>query len=1228
MRPCQLRVPVAVGFLVLMAFVHAGAATIQRHLDFTQPSVMGRGTTCLISIEGLPEFGDPGEPVLPSLPLHILLPQGEAIAGVSAVAAGEDEIELDWPPEWGQPQAPLSLWDQHHRVLADPAIYESNDPFPAARAVHVTTETYRGYNIAFLRVYPVRYVGAESKIVFASNITLTIETGPAQQALSRSQGSLRPGVGIDRAKVLSLVDEDDLLSSYRPVTDRAPLSALVDPAETYPMVIITNSMFEPAFQVLKEAKDQRGLRTRIVLISDIVWGYEGQDLQERIRKFIKDAYLFWETEYVLLGGDDEYIPHRGFYAEILPYVTDNDIPADLYYGALDGTWNDDGDGRWGEPAEADLLPEVSVARASVGSLTEATNFVNKVVRYETAPVTSQIKIAQMAGELVYDEPTWGGDEKDEIKDGSSAHGFTTVGFPPSYTVHTLYDRDLYPGEWTKWDLIDLLNSGRHLVNHAGHCINWLCMKISTSDIPGSFTNDGISNSYLVIYAHGCYSAAFDNRTTDGSYVGDAVAEYFTFIENGAVAYIGNTRYGCGFHGDTRSAAQYFDRQFFDAVFGEDITVIGDAFDDSKTDNIPYIDFRGMRWTYYTNTLIGDPSMDIWTDTPGVLAVSGPEVVHVGENEIEVTVTDGSLPIEGARVTVLTDSTFGSWGHTDGDGIARLDPAADTPGSCYVAVSAHNCYSRLDTVPVEDAATALVMIEGVTLDDDDSGASSGDSDGAVDAGETIEVVVALRNVGGTAAQGVSGVLRSSDPYVSVVDSSGTYANIPPGEVVHPVWSYVFEVLPSAPDSHEVAFELEAAYLDTSVGRHFDVTLSAPLLEVRGAAARDTLGGNGDGCLEAGETLELVLTLANRGSDGAAGIDVVIGEADPYAVVTADSAWVAQIPAGGEAETSPPYVITLTPECPEFHIIDLEVTIRRADGVEVTDSTWVYVGGSLEDDFETADPGWTHTELIPGFLDEWHMETHRNHTPGGAYSWKFGGTASQGYAHYGYAGLMTPELCLGSNASLTLWHWIQAELESGNYASDGGIVEISTDGGETWAQINPVGGYPHRIYPGTSTPIPPETPCFGWTDDWTQIEFDLAAYPGRARLRFTFGGGEHFGGEEGWYIDDVVVTDDYASVRVDEDLAGAVPARFALYPVSPNPTRGDIAVRFDVPRASRVLIQAFDIRGRRIERVTDSAFAPGRHSVTWKPSGHLAPGIYFIRMQAPDFDHTRKLIYRGH
>jgi hypothetical protein len=1228
MYTCRCVISILLTFVMVVALaVVCRAETIVRHVDVPRPVITCSDDRCGLFIDGFPSFGNPGEPVLPTYTLSILLPQGEEVAGLEVNAGETEEIEVDLPLEWGQPQAPLSMDAAWEAALADPSIYESARPYPAAQAVHVTTQTYRGYNIAFLRIYPLRYVGGDKVLLYSSSIEITMETSPSGPLLVRSLGTLRDGAFRDIAEVENLVDDMSAARSYAAERHPKLLGALVEPGDSYPYVILTNATLKPVFEALKDHRDRRGVRTRIVRIQEIVWNYEGADLQERIRKFIRDAYLNWETEYVLLGGDDEIIPHRGLYAEILPYVTDNDIPADIYYAALDGTWNDDYDARWGEPGEDDLLPEVSVARASVSTVTEATNFVNKIIRYETAPVVGQIKIAQTAGELVYvddGEPTWGADEKDEVKDGSSAHGFTTAGFPPSFTVHTLYDRDLYPDEWSGADLISLMNSGRHLINHAGHCINWMCMKISTSQIPTSFTNDGITNSYLVIYAHGCYSAAFDNRTTDGSYVGDAVAEYFTYIENGAVSYIGNTRYGCGFHGDTRSAAQYYDRQFFDALFGEGITAIGKAQDDSKIDNIPYIDFRGMRWTYYTLTLIGDPAMDIWTDTPGSLSVSMPEAVYVSENEVVIGVTDGSLPVPGARVSIYGDSSYCCHGYTDETGFVYLDPDAAQPGSLYVAVLAHNFYAHLDTLSVVDAAHALVVIETFTIDDDDSGGSSGNSDGRVDAGETIESPVSLRNVGLNPATDVSGTLRTADPYVTLIDSSRGCPDIPPGDVATPIMGYIYDVSPSIPDSHLIEFTLEVAYSDTSVVRHFSTPACAPLLYVISLAVGDTLHGNGDGCIEAGETVELALSLVNLGSGGGSGVSIELSENDAYATIGAGSAYVASIAPGGQAVASPACLVTILPDCPAHHRLDLNVAMESANGRQMTDSTAVYVGGLVDQSFESGTSGWTHTDIVKGFVDQWHLEGYRNHTAGGTYCWKFGGPGPEGYAHYAHGALMTPQLCLGTNATLTFWHWIQVELEGGDYASDGGIVEVTTDGGKTWGQITPAGGYPHRIYPGTSTPIPPETPCFAWTNDWTQVQFDLASYQGPVRIRFNFGGGEHFESEEGWYVDDITVTDDMASVILDDEDLNVVPVRFAITSVNPNPVSSDVAIAFDVPYTSSVSIKAFDIRGRLLGTIAEGIFAAGRHSETWRLGPEHSPGVYFIRMRAPGFTQTKKLV----
>jgi hypothetical protein len=1223
LRAVHLKIIVAASICVICAllslFAPVKAAVLTETLDFPLPEIEYHDNSCIVRMLEMPTPANPGEPLLPVYGLRMLLPQGEEVVGVRANILRSEEIPIAAPLACGQRQVRLSQAPPVEETLPDEAIYGGEAEFPGRRAIHVTTQTWRGYNIAFLNVYPVVYEPGEDVLICATRMEVAVETAPSARMLTRSMGTLRAGVSKD-AKVLSgMAPADGAADSYVAAPAVPVFGGLVDGEETYPLVIITNFFLKPLFEPLKEYKDSTGLRTAIVHVGEINSNYSGADMQEKIRNFIKDAYENWETEYVILGADREWIPARGLYATASG-DTDPDIASDLYYAALDGSWNDDEDEFWGEPGEDDLIPEVSVGRLSVGDSVEVVNLVNKILKYERTPVSDQIRSGQTVGEVIA-ATTYGADYMNEIRDGSSAHGYTTVGLPGGFEVDSLYDRDYYPVEWDKYDLASRLNSGRHIVNHIGHCSLYSALKLDNDDVDTMFTNEGDSTSYFILYTQGCYAGSFDNRDRYGDHLyDDCIGERFTLIENGAVAFIGNSRFGYYSTGNTRGASQYFHRQFFDAVFGEGITAIGPAHDDSRVDNIPYIEYEAMRWVYYTVNLLGDPSMDIWTDVPESLSVDHPDTVYAFENEVAIEVSDGFNPVAGARVSLFAGDIFSS-GFTGGDGVCVLDPLVEAPGQLYLSVTAHNFHSYIDSISIAVAGEALVTLEGFTADDDTTGVSSGNSNQEVDAGETIESQVALRNAGQDTAYNVTARISTANPYVSLIDSTGTYGDIPPDSVVSPSWSFAYSILPSCPDSEMAAFDLSVDYGDTNVIRHMEVAVHAPVLAITAISVADTLSGNGDGCIEAGEAFEVVFGLKNTGSGEARGICVTIAESDMYVLLDADSAWVDTIAVDSTAWTTPSYVVSLSPECPEFHEIGLSVTFSFESGRQAGDSTVVYVGGSLEDDFEDGEGGWTHTNVWPTYADNWHLEDYRNHTPDGTYSWKFGGPGSANYSNYAYGELVTPEICLGSNSEMTFWQWVDTEMLTQKVAWDGGIVEISTDGGESWTQIAPVGGYPHKIYGDSHCPLPANTPCFGSSGGWTQVQFNLSAYEGRVKVRFVFGSGA-VATDEGWYIDDIIITDDFASVDIDP--GGVTPDRFALHALSPNPVASATAVVFDVPNISRVKIEVYDVRGRVVATIADGVFQPARYRLDWGAADRLSPGVYFVAMDTPTFRQTRKAI----
>jgi len=176
-----------------------------------------------------------------------------------------------------------------------------------------------------------------------------------------------------------------------------------------------------------------------------------------------------------------------------------------------------------------------------------------------------------------------------------------------------------------------------------------------------------------------------------------------------------------------------------------------------------------------------------------------------------------------------------------------------------------------------------------------------------------------------------------------------------------------------------------------------------------------------------------------------------------------------------------------------------------------------------DGETGDEGWTHGPLAPGGVDQWHASTYRNHTPGGSRAWACATPTGSDYADGMDAALYVPALELPADAQLRFFHWIDAENSAFHqgWAYDGGIVELSADGGATWEALSPVGGYPYLVRAGSSPgAYPVGTPIFSGSDGWREERFDLAGHEGPAILRFRFGSDSCIG-FEGWYVDDVRV-----------------------------------------------------------------------------------------------------------
>ncbi len=66
------------------------------------------------------------------------------------------------------------------------------------------------------------------------------------------------------------------------------------------------------------------------------------------------------------------------------------------------------------------------------------------------------------------------------------------------------------------------------------------------------------------------------------------------------------------------------------------------------------------------------------------------------------------------------------------------------------------------------------------------------------------------------------------------------------------------------------------------------------------------------------------------------------------------------------------------------------------------------------------------------------------------------------------------------------------------------------------------------------------------------------------------------------------------------------------VAPNPSRGDARVRLELPAASEVSVEVYDLLGRRVATLAQGSYGPGVH--TLELPGSVAAGTYLVRLQA--------------
>jgi hypothetical protein len=861
---------VLVVLVMLAAARDASALTLEREirLDPARVRIGARhGVTTVEAVGGTHEYA-PGRPDLPWVSERVDLPSGMKVTAVEvlevATEPGVQAARLATAPVVRPGAGPLER-------TAEDARYYGKDGFQPEKLVELGHQgSLRGRQVAYLRVAPARWDARSGRLerVTGLRVRLTVEDGapPAvvRERIVREWEDELPS-GVPSRAIVSIGDaagtgEAGAKPKAEPFRPLQVPSVLGSPVE---YLIVTDDAMAPVFQQLADWKTQTGVPAVVRTKSFIRQQYPfGADDAERIRLFIRDAYARWGTKWVLLGGDTDVIPERLAFNQSF-YQLEH-IAADIYYSCVDGNWNANGNSEFGEgfqdeflPGDAsDLLPEVYVGRAAVSTPLEAQTFVTKTLQYTKTPAGGYENRWLLFAEVLFPQPYTGGDiDLDGAQLAEDILPFTDTN--PGLTVKRLYQNHLDPSyrpgalPENKAAVMADLNLGYGLALHVGHgyrnSMSVADQSLVNADASG-LTN---GNKLFNLYAIDCTSSAIDFPC-----IGEA------FLKNpngGAVTVVGSTRF------DFPTAGRAYQQEYFRLFFEDSVSAIGELQARQKLPFVAFSFYDGVnRWTQLTLLELGDPELRMYNGAWRSLAVSAPGSFALGDSLMAVSVTSGGNPVANARVTAYKPGDEFRTALTDAAGNVTLPFRPDSTGAYTLTVTAYNAKPFQATLNVTAAAAAVIGEAAVTVDDDNLDGTSGNGDGLADAGETVDLRVALRNRGGAASTGtVSAALATTDAFVTVVTADASYGVIGAGATGDPVTPFRLSVPANVPDQREIPFTLMVWDGARSWRETLQLTVRAPEF-VHFEHAVTESPGNNDGRPTTGETASYSVRLRNNGS----------------------------------------------------------------------------------------------------------------------------------------------------------------------------------------------------------------------------------------------------------------------------------------------------------------------------------------------------------------------------
>ncbi|MDD5696006.1 MAG: C25 family cysteine peptidase, partial [Bacteroidales bacterium] len=605
----------------------------------------------------------------------------------------------------------------------------------------------------------------------------------------------------------------------------------------------------------------------------------------------------------------------------------------------------------------DLLPEVYYGRFSATNPDQLQPQIDKTLLYEqfTMPDPSYLGEVVMIGGM----------------DGSFGHNWANgqINYcTENYfnEAHGIFSNTyLYPDSGPSADqIIQDISDGVAYANYTAHGSpgGWADPSFSTSDIATLQNVD----KYGLLVGNACSTSEF------------AISECFAeamlrAVDKGAIGYIGGSNstywdedyfWGVGVGPISEDPPSYeetslgaYDRMFHDhgeptadwyTTQGQMIYAGNLAVTEGSPGMAEYY------WDIYN--LMGDPSLSPYLGVPSAMTVNYDPLMPLASPSFIITAEPN------ACVAISKDGILHGVAYADEEGVAVVTLIPITvPGNADVVVTAQNRQPFIGSVIVASPEGPYILMNAYQVSD-----IAGNNNQMAEYGEEIRLNITLKNVGHSDASNLTATLTTADPFVTITEASYAWPDIQSDSLSYQENIFRILVHDSIPDLHKVNFNLELSDGAEAWSSPIQFLIHAPHIVIGNYIIDDSVYGNDNGNLDAGEVVDLFVEITNSGHTASGMASAELSCENEFIFINSIMDQFASL-ASGETQLAH-FTVTVDPSATIGNVVIFNV-LATSDPYSSAKSYQLKIG-KISEDFETAD--FSAFNWVLGGDAEWQVQ----------------------------------------------------------------------------------------------------------------------------------------------------------------------------------------------------------------------------------------------------------------